>query len=114
MTITNDITGIKMKTLFEQKLTLQALRYKFDDSEKFIDSVLDGSDRDEFIAKRKLKNVCAALSGDLIDRLENTLAVLNMSKREFFQLAIVEALDKADLIINDVDLFPADYVEESA
>lgn len=101
-----------MKSRFEQKLTLQALRFKFDDSSKLIDLALEGPESEELKTKLKIKNVCAALSGELVERLENTLGILNMSKREFFEMAIIEALDKADSIMDDVGI--DDYLEELA
>lgn len=91
-----------MKSRFEQKLTLQALRFKFDDSAKLIDAVFDGPEGDELKTKLKMKNVCTPLAGELVERLENTLGILNMSKREFLELAVIEALDKAQAILDEV------------
>jgi flavin-binding protein dodecin len=56
-----------------------------------------------------LRNVCAKLSVELVDRLDNALGVLSMSKRQFIEMAIIEALDEVDKVLQDVDAF--EYVE---
>jgi hypothetical protein len=53
----------------------------------------------------EFKTVCTPLSIPLFDRLSNTLSILDISKRKFIEAAIVEALNKADEIINQVDVF---------
>jgi hypothetical protein len=53
----------------------------------------------------EFKTVCTPLSIPLFDRLSNTLSILDISKRKFIEAAIVEALDKADEIIRQVDVF---------
>jgi len=94
-----------MKSVLEEILTLKTLSAKHGrDSGKAMDMVLsDPSNQDAL--KGKVKNVCAALHMPLVERLEDTLGILDMTKREFFELAIIEALDKADLIIKDSGLF---------
>ena len=56
-----------------------------------------------------LRNVCAKLSVELVDRLDNALGVLSMSKRQFIEMAIIEALDEVDKVLQEVDAF--EYVE---
>lgn len=51
------------------------------------------------------KTVCTPLSIPLFDRLSNTLSILDISKRKFIEAAIVEALNKADEIMSQVDVF---------
>lgn len=81
-----------MKTFFEQRITYGALHYLRTD-EQLSDFVISNS---------KTKNVCAPLPLIVIASLETTLTLLGgMSKREFITLAIMEALDKAQLIIDD-------------
>jgi wyosine [tRNA(Phe)-imidazoG37] synthetase (radical SAM superfamily) len=53
----------------------------------------------------EFKTVCAPLSIPLFDRLSNTLSILDISKRKFIEAAIVEALEKAEEIIKQVDVF---------
>jgi len=51
---------------------------------------------EELIAESlELKNVCAKLPTSLVDRLESTLQVLHISKREFIEIAIIAAIDEA-------------------
>jgi hypothetical protein len=49
----------------------------------------------------------------LVNRLENTLGILSISKREFIQMALIEALDKADKVMNEfgIDEFIDSLVE---
>jgi hypothetical protein len=92
------------QSLFEQKITLKALNTKFGhNSDYFADMIINDPANAEGL-KGKFKNVCAALNMPLVERLENTIGLLDMSKRDFFELAIIEALDKADLIIADIDI----------
>jgi len=60
-----------------------------------------------------LKNVSAVISDELFSRLENTLAILDISKRSFIELAIINALDQADLIMSEVDVFEGQPPKES-
>lgn len=53
----------------------------------------------------EFKTVCAPISIPLFDRLTNTLSILDISKRTFIEVAIVEALNRADEIIKQVDVF---------
>jgi hypothetical protein len=92
----------------EQKLLHKVLDYKFKSSgSAALDYVLNDPANQEAI-KGKFKNVCALISEPLTNRLEETLSVLSMSKREFLEVAIIEALDKIDSIINEVDAFEFD------
>lgn len=84
---------------FDQYITFKALRVKFDDSGHLLDSILDDPERDQ---KLPIKNVCAKLHVSLVDRLDQTIGFLNISKREFVEMAIIEALDKADLIVDEL------------
>jgi hypothetical protein len=53
----------------------------------------------------EFKTVCAPLSIPLFDRLTNTLSILDISKRAFIEAAIILALNEADEIITEVDVF---------
>jgi hypothetical protein len=98
------------KSKLEQKLMHKSLGFMLDDSAKLIDIVLEDSGNDEI--KAKFKNVCAMLSEPLIKRLEDTLGLLGISKREFLELAIIDALDKADLAIEESGL--KNYLQDMA
>lgn len=53
----------------------------------------------------KLRQVCAMVSPKLFDQLEATCELLTISKREFITLALIEAIDRAEGIVVDVDPF---------
>lgn len=54
----------------------------------------------------KLRQVCAMVAPGLFDQLETTCNLLSISKREFITMALVEAIDRAEGIVVDVDPFP--------
>jgi len=57
------------------------------------------------IEKMKMRNVCALISVPLFDRLEETCGVLSITKREFIEAALIEALNQADKIIQEEGVF---------
>lgn len=94
-------------TNFEQRVLHQSFKQKFGDSGKVTDFVLEQNpDIPE------IKNVCAKLHIGLVSRLDNVIGALDMSKREFIEIALIEALDKAEAILNDVEPFFSHSVEE--
>lgn len=48
------------------------------------------------------KQVCSTLSHELVSRMENVLAILGMTKRDLIEMAIIEALDEAEEIIESL------------
>lgn len=52
-----------------------------------------------------IKTVCAPISLDLFDRMNATLGILDVSKRQFIELAIIAALDQAEAVISEVDVY---------
>ncbi|MNR08207.1 hypothetical protein D3C85_1243520 [compost metagenome] len=59
----------------------------------------------EEVTSLKLQNVCAKLEQSLVDRLDKALGVLDMTKRDFIELALIEALNKVDAILDETDAF---------
>ena len=49
-----------------------------------------------------LKNVCAKVSVELSDRLDDMTSTLGMSKRQFIEMALIQALDFADHVLECV------------
>ena len=45
------------------------------------------------------KQVCTTLAQPVVDRLESLLTVLSMSKRQFIEMAILEAMDQAENVL---------------
>lgn len=113
---------------FDQYIQFRALKFKFsalgsmtlDDMERMIEagSLLKSDDDGktvrptslEEISPIPLRNVCAKLSVQLVERLDNALGILDISKRQFIELALIEALDKVDQVLEDVDAF--EYCEK--
>lgn len=60
----------------------------------------------------EIKTVCAPIAIELFDRLTETLTLLDISKRRFIEAAIIEALDKADAIMAEVDIFENHQVDK--
>lgn len=58
----------------------------------------------EELERMKMRNVCALISVPLFDRLESMCGLLSISKREFIELALIEALDAADKIAEEEGL----------
>lgn len=83
-----------------QKLQYRALHHMYGMSgNKIAESMLAA---DPALAEKvKMRNVCALIPNDLFDRLEGTCAFLDLSKREFIQAAIEEALDLADKVMDE-------------
>ena len=59
----------------------------------------------EDIVGVEVKNVCAKLPIPIVERLDNLLGVLDMTKRDFIEMALVDALDRVDAILGEVDAF---------
>lgn len=54
----------------------------------------------------QLKNVCAKVSTELSDQLDDVCHLLSISKRRFIEAALIEALKTARSIMDDeVDIF---------
>lgn len=93
-----------MKHLTEL-LTYRALHFKLS-SVTGSDLLLERAiEQDSTTTDLRLKNVCAKLSVQLSDRLDNTVNILDISKRRFIEAAIIAALDEADRVMKEVDIF---------
>lgn len=54
------------------------------------------------------RNICAHISVQLFQRVEECCSMLDLSKRQFVEMALKEALDRAETIVAEVDPFPED------
>ena len=52
----------------------------------------------------KLKNVCVKLSPQLVERLNNAISLLDMSKRLFIETALIQSLDEFDRLCSDLNI----------
>lgn len=93
----------------DEILTYRALAFKHGHS------VTTNSGIDFAIAQgsTETKNVCAHLSLPLVDRLENALGVLDMSKRAFIESAIIDALERFDSIAGQYDIYEPYYNDKN-
>ena len=117
-----------LMTRFEQFIQYRALSFKFKSSgvslgvfEQMLANKSIGTNQDgtfvpaeslEEVLSFKVQNVCAKLAQPLVDRLDEALSVLGMTKRDFIELALIEALDKVDQVLKDTDAF--EYVDARA
>lgn len=86
-------------------LTYKSLAFKHAaDNQQLVDYIAETQPE---VLHQVTKNVCAHLPMPLVDRLENSLGILGMSKREFIQAAIIDALDRFDKIAEDYHIFEA-------
>jgi len=108
-------------TYFEQYMQHRALSFKFSTEGQSLsqleqavargsigtaqDGVFVPATTLEEVVPIKLQNVCAKLSQTLVDRLDQSLSVLDMTKRDFIELALIEALDKVDAILEETNAF---------
>lgn len=94
-------------TNFEQRVLHQSFKQKFSDQGNLIDMVIDQNpDIPE------LKNVCAKLHINLVNRLDDVVNHLGMSKREFIEIALIEAMDKAESILSEVEPFQSNQGDQ--
>lgn len=54
-----------------------------------------------------LRNVCAKLTPQLADRLDQTCSHLGVSKRQFIERALIEAMDQADNAMQECGVWDA-------
>ena len=82
---------------FNEVLLAKALTFKHDTScQNIPEAVLD---------QMPLKQVCAKLSHELSDNIDNVCGVLNISKRSFIELALINAVAEFEAIASEYDIF---------
>lgn len=82
---------------FNEVLLAKALTFKHGNSD-IPDQFLDHEDA-------PVKQVCAKLSISLSDSVDNVCGVLNMSKRSFIELALINAVAEFESIASEYDIF---------
>lgn len=89
----------------EEMLMLQALKLKKLNSKGF-----DGPDLVEQLilqnpdaTKEKLRNICAFISHDLFGEIDSLCSLLDLSKREFVEMALVDLVAKAHAVIQQTN-----------
>lgn len=86
---------MKNVNLLNEFLHYRALAAKLENHHKMGGILDQAADADQLPGKQ----VCTTLSHPVIDRLESVLGLLEMSKRHFIELAILNALDEAEHIL---------------
>jgi hypothetical protein len=92
------------RTQFEEMVLCKALQLKSESNNSdFLDSLLS---HNKEIEGMELKNVCAKITVQLSDELDNVCSLLSISKRRFIESVLIDALRKAkEIIYDDVDVF---------
>ena len=83
---------------FKQFIQYRALAFKFDRQNLDVSEQLLASGD----APLPLRNVCAKLSVELSDRIDQTVSVLGVSKRLFIERALIEAIEQAEAMLDEV------------
>ena len=93
---------------FSELIKLQALRLK---AMQHIgtDHGGEGGIQEQLFAgeldRGALRNICAAISPELFSRIDGCCSMLEISKRRFVEGALIEAVEKAESIVAEVDPF---------
>ena len=89
----------------EEMLMLQALKLKKLNSKGY-----DGPDLVEQLilhnpdpTKEKLRNICAFISPELFSEIDSLCNLLDLSKREFVEMALVDLVAKAHAVIQQTN-----------
>lgn len=78
---------------FDEVIQLQVLKLKALNHGK--SEILNGVVDELAEQSTQLRQVCAKVSPQLFDELENVCMLLDMSKRQFIEGALIDALDRA-------------------
>lgn len=69
---------------------------------RLLDHVLRGDEAEQAREAFKLKRIQFDASQELFERLEETCNLLDCSKREFLDMAVVEAIDKVQRLFSEI------------
>lgn len=97
---------MNMSKFFKELIMQKALQFKHAGHSIGIPSIItdEAIAKDEDI-KKHFKNVCVQLPIEVNENLEATLAILNLNKREFVILAIENALEEANRMMDEFEVF---------
>lgn len=91
----------------DQTLLLQALKAKQLQTQGFtgpgdlLGQLIEGQEQ----VKAKMHNICAFITPDLFRDIENVAGILDLSKRQIVEMALVDFVAKANAVIGQVDVF---------
>ena len=102
-----------MRSPLELLLTERALhRVRSVCDSDFPDSIMDQAIAES--SSPVIKNMCAKVSVQLVDRLDETCQLLDVSKRKFIETAVIEALNKAEQIMSAEGVWEAFDMRDTA
>jgi predicted transcriptional regulator len=91
---------------FKQFLQYRALDLKFSlENSDLTDAVIESG-----AEPIPLRNVCAKLTVELAERIDRTAENLGVTKRQFIERALIEAMDQADAAFAEIGVW--DEIEE--
>ena len=100
---------------FDQFIQMKVLQFKFEtvggDSGPLIDHLWADPDHRPQLEKQ-MKQVCFPISVQLFERMEQKLSLLGLTKRQFLEVALIDALRRVDEIMADIDVF--EFVDDQA
>lgn len=92
-----------------ETLILQTLKFKSlhtgNSNSPLIDAVLQDPENAEHVSKLT-RNVCAMVSIELANEMDQLCDILQLSKREVITMAIIDFLDKARDVLGEFDAMP--------
>jgi hypothetical protein len=95
----------------DDKLRLAALQVKqlHTSHTKLEEHILQAAiDQNPEEAKAHFKSICATVSLSLFERVDGICQMLDLSKREFVEMALIDLCDKSDGVIIEIKPFPID------
>jgi hypothetical protein len=88
-------------TYFNEVLISKALTFKLaTDNQDLLEYGLQNSDL-------PMKQVCAKLSQSLVDELDSVCTTLDITKRQFIEMALINAIDEFNQIADEYNIFEA-------
>jgi hypothetical protein len=81
---------------FEELIQLQVLKLKATAQGRIPGRLADALIESGELQAPELKQMCAKVTQELYARLENVTSALDMSKREFIEAAVMDAIVKAE------------------
>jgi hypothetical protein len=87
---------------FDELIRYKALHLKYITANS---GLMDMVAADELSHNIPMKNVCALITQELFDDLTNTCSLLDISKRSFIEAALIDALGRAEEIVEKENVY---------
>jgi hypothetical protein len=91
----------------DETLLLQVLKFKQLNTKghSLGHDLVDRMIEDQPEVKEKMRNICAFISPELFEKIESLGNFLELSKREIVEMALLDFVEKANKIVEEVDPF---------